>query len=75
MMGEQLDMFEARQEPLPLSTQTLTETLAALGYTHRTPRSPAPVYAREVVDAAGRVVFTGRADAVWKWLADGRPER
>ena len=74
-MGEQLDMFEARQEPLPLSTQTLTETLAALGYTHRTPRSPAPVYAREVVDAAGRVVFTGRADAVWAWLADGRPER
>lgn len=74
-MGEQLDMFEARQEPLPLSTQTLTETLAALGYTHRTPRSPAPVYAREVVDAAGRVVTRGRAHEVWQWLADGRPER
>ena len=72
-MGEQLHMFEARQETLPLGTSaTLNETLRALGYSTR----PAALASqREVVDAAGRVVFTGRADAVWKWLADGRPER
>ena len=72
-MGEQLDMFEARQEPLPMGApQTLTEVLAALGYTHRETETPG---VREVVDAAGRVVTRGRADAVWKWLAEGRPQK
>lgn len=72
-MGTQLDMFEARQETLPLGApRTLTEALAALGYTHRESATPG---VREVVDTAGRVVTRGRASDVWQWLAAGRPER
>lgn len=70
-MGTQLDMFEARQETLPLASATLNETLRALGYLTR----PAALASqREVVDTAGRVVFVGTADSAWQWLAAGRPE-
>lgn len=50
---------------------TLTEALAARGYSHAaaTRRTGIRPYARDVMDAAGRVVFTGTAHEVWAWLA------
>lgn len=73
MSREQLALFGAA--PGNGVAQTLTEALAALGYTHRAPRASAPQSHREVVDAAGRVVFTGDCWDAWAWLAAGRPAR
>ena len=70
-MADQLDLYDAPAPLLYDTTATLTESLAALGYTHRRTATPG---VREVVDTAGRVVTRGRADDVWKWLAAGRPE-
>lgn len=50
---------------------TTHDRLAALGLTHRTPE--ARVYysgAREILNAAGEVVFTGNVREVNDWLED-----
>lgn len=47
---------------------TLTEALAAQGYTHR--KGGHGPYSHEIIDADGEVVFTGTANETWKWLAD-----
>lgn len=46
---------------------TLTEVLAARGYTHRRTEG-GPAGAHDVMDADGVVVVTGRAHEVWAWL-------
>lgn len=63
-----LDAFEAGP--------TLTEALAAAGFTHEpaTGRGVGP-YGRNVLDAAGRVVFTGDAHQTWAWLRERIAER
>jgi hypothetical protein len=52
-----------------VSAPTLSEALAALSLAH----TPAGHYRHDVVDAAGLVLFTGTASAVWAWLKAGRP--
>lgn len=48
---------------------TLNETLKALGFHHRPAPSHYRTGLREIVrDSDSEVVFTGRADDVWKWL-------
>ncbi len=52
-----------------MTSQTLTETLRSLGYTHRRTSISATSRAHDVVSVAtGRVVFTGSATAAWAWL-------
>lgn len=75
MSREQLTLFAA-PVPAQAPAQTLTEALRAAGYTHRPPVDRrAPLSHREVVDASGRVVFTGNWEAAWAWLTAGRSGR
>jgi hypothetical protein len=50
-----------------MPSPTLTDALAARNLTHR-PLPRSSIGKREVVDAAGVVVFTGAAHEVWAWL-------
>ncbi len=54
-------------DPCWLASLSLTDTLRLHGLTHR-PRFGPGLQGREVVDAAGAVVFEGTADATWRWL-------
>lgn len=47
---------------------TLTEALERFGYTHRASDRTENTNKREVM-WRGQVVFEGRCDEVWKWLA------
>lgn len=61
-----------RERPEP----TTHDRLVALGLTHRTPE--ARVYyngSREILNAAGEVVFTGNVREVNDWLEDLEAER
>ncbi len=50
------------------SDVTLTEALRERGFTHRPAANQLLIGAREIVNAAGEVVFTGRAGGAWDWL-------
>ena len=60
MAAKQADLFETR-------SLTLTEALAAAGYTHR----EAPGVRRRRVMRDGVEVFAGTAGEVWDWLKGG----
>lgn len=46
---------------------TCTEALLSLGMTHR----PSKVHGKQdVIDAVGRVVFTGDGAQAWRWLRE-----
>jgi len=49
-----------------MNPPTLTEALAARGYTHR----KASMGQHRIYDSAGEVVFVGRAHEIWAWLHD-----
>ena len=52
-----------------VSSLTLNETLRSLGFHHRPAPSHHKTGLREIVqDHDNKVVFTGRACDVWKWL-------
>jgi len=52
-----------------VSEPTLTEALAARGYTHRVAGGLGGAYGRhDVMDASGRVVGSGSAAEIWEWL-------
>lgn len=66
-----------RGEVRPSLSESLSDVLAALGYTHRVAEVVPPARiatGREIVDEAGVVVFTGRCDAVWAWLREVHPD-
>lgn len=64
-VSEQLQFAMPPPEP---PAPSLSEALAARGYTHR----PAAVgmYRRDIIDGRGVVVYSGTASEVWDWLAD-----
>lgn len=47
---------------------TLTEALAAAGFTHRRAATYATTGSHDILDASGAVVFTGAAHHTWEWL-------
>ncbi|HEU4615550.1 MAG TPA: hypothetical protein VFS15_25825, partial [Kofleriaceae bacterium] len=56
---------------------TLTDALAAAGYTHRAAtceEAGARTYARAIVDSEGRVVAVLRAGEAWAWLRERSEE-
>lgn len=48
--------------------QSLSDNLVAHGYTHKPAKHSAMLYARDICNEQGEVVFTGNSQAAWQWL-------